>query len=153
MRPVGALDMGGASTQITFVSSDSSQSSANLTLYGKHYTVYTHSFLCYGMKEAQRRFLAQLVKVTISEVALFLLNVSSARCKTHITRTKGINFQPFQVFSTRKMAMSFRSCRCEVDFTPLLNLSLECTFLAPSICALANQCTALGIYNWTKLRS
>lgn len=61
-RPVGALDMGGASTQITFVSSDSSQSSANLTLYGKNYTVYTHSFLCYGMKEAQRRFLAQLVK-------------------------------------------------------------------------------------------
>jgi len=61
-RTIGALDMGGASTQITFVPSKSAQKSAKLKLYGKEYAVYTHSFLCFGMKEAQRRFLAQLVK-------------------------------------------------------------------------------------------
>ena len=61
--PVGALDMGGASTQITFVPPNHAQKSVEITLYGKKYPVYTHSFLCYGIKEAQRRFLAQLVKV------------------------------------------------------------------------------------------
>ena len=64
---VGALDMGGASTQITFVSSNHAQKSVEITLYGEKYPVFTHSFLCYGMKEAQRRFLAQLVKVKLRE--------------------------------------------------------------------------------------
>lgn len=58
----GALDMGGASTQITFVPTTTAPNSVKLTLYGKEYSVYTHSFLCYGLREAQRRFLAQLVK-------------------------------------------------------------------------------------------
>lgn len=64
-RTIGALDMGGASTQITFAPPKSVQKSAKLKLYGKEYAVYTHSFLCFGMKEAQRRFLAQLVKVNL----------------------------------------------------------------------------------------
>ena len=55
--------MGGASTQITFVPNTNVPNSVKLTLYGKEYSVYTHSFLCYGLREAQRRFLAQLVKV------------------------------------------------------------------------------------------
>lgn len=61
---VGALDMGGASTQITFVPTKPAENSNKLTLYGKEYEVYTHSFLCYGLKEAQIKFLAQLVKAT-----------------------------------------------------------------------------------------
>lgn len=61
----GALDMGGASTQITFVPTTTVPNSVKLTLYGKEYSVYTHSFLCYGLREAQRRFLAQLVKVML----------------------------------------------------------------------------------------
>ena len=61
----GALDMGGASTQITFVPTTTAPNSVKLTLYGKEYSVYTHSFLCYGLREAQRRFLAQLVKVML----------------------------------------------------------------------------------------
>lgn len=60
----GALDMGGASTQITFVPTKPAQKPEKLTLYGKEYQVFTHSFLCYGMKEAQRRFFAQLVEET-----------------------------------------------------------------------------------------
>ncbi|XP_022097702.1 ectonucleoside triphosphate diphosphohydrolase 2-like [Acanthaster planci] len=63
---VGALDMGGASTQITFIPEDPSslppQYSENLRLYGVNYTLYTHSYLCYGVNEAIRRFKANLVK-------------------------------------------------------------------------------------------
>ncbi|XP_077992349.1 ectonucleoside triphosphate diphosphohydrolase 8-like [Glandiceps talaboti] len=63
---VGALDMGGASLQITFIPEDTSTIPAKdtkfLKLYGVEYTVYTHSYLCYGVREAERRFLANLVK-------------------------------------------------------------------------------------------
>lgn len=62
-RIVGALDMGGASTQITFVPSKPALHSSKLKLYGIEYQLYTHSYLCYGKKEAERKFLAQLVKV------------------------------------------------------------------------------------------
>ena len=60
----GALDLGGASTQISFVSSkfDGSESPDNgvtFRLYGNVYNVYTHSFLCYGKDQALRMTLAQ----------------------------------------------------------------------------------------------
>ncbi|XP_076152428.1 ectonucleoside triphosphate diphosphohydrolase 1 isoform X1 [Alosa pseudoharengus] len=48
---MGALDLGGASTQITFVSNqpiESPDNSMDFRLYGSDYQVYTHSFLCYG---------------------------------------------------------------------------------------------------------
>ncbi|XP_063163038.1 ectonucleoside triphosphate diphosphohydrolase 1 isoform X1 [Candoia aspera] len=57
-RTTGALDLGGASTQITFVPDpDKIESTAdivNFHLYGKEYVVYTHSFLCYGKDQALR---------------------------------------------------------------------------------------------------
>ncbi|CAH1245902.1 ENTPD3 [Branchiostoma lanceolatum] len=61
----GALDMGGASTQITFVPpSDVTiplEDATLLRVYGVDYHVYAHSFLCYGRVEAERRFFANLV--------------------------------------------------------------------------------------------
>ncbi|KAJ6650458.1 hypothetical protein lerEdw1_007692, partial [Lerista edwardsae] len=53
----GALDLGGASTQITFVPAKEVELPTdviNFRLYGKNYTVYTHSFLCYGKDQALR---------------------------------------------------------------------------------------------------
>ncbi|XP_075761953.1 ectonucleoside triphosphate diphosphohydrolase 8-like isoform X2 [Pelodiscus sinensis] len=60
---VGALDLGGASTQITFhpgraVEDNSTQ--ALFRLYGASYSLYTHSYLCYGASQALRRLLAVL---------------------------------------------------------------------------------------------
>ncbi|XP_056388749.1 ectonucleoside triphosphate diphosphohydrolase 1 [Hyla sarda] len=57
----GALDLGGASTQITFESSEhieSKDNSLHFRLYGRSYNVYTHSFLCYGKDQALRLQLA-----------------------------------------------------------------------------------------------
>lgn len=67
-RPtVGALDFGGASTQITFETLDEIEDTADmirLRLYGYDYSVYTHSFLCYGQRQVLTRLLAHLIKVT-----------------------------------------------------------------------------------------
>lgn len=63
---VGALDLGGASTQITFLpgttTDDKNTTRALLRLYGTDYSVYTHSYLCYGEKEVLKRLLASLHK-------------------------------------------------------------------------------------------
>uniref|UniRef100_A0A673VP28 apyrase n=1 Tax=Suricata suricatta TaxID=37032 RepID=A0A673VP28_SURSU len=58
---LGAMDLGGASTQITFETASPAEDPANevrLQLYGQHYRVYTHSFLCYGRDQVLRRLLA-----------------------------------------------------------------------------------------------
>ena len=78
-RTYGALDMGGASTQITFVPTKSAQNQKKIYLFGKEYLPYTHSFLCYGLTEAQRKFFAQLVKVKLSfwpKVCAYILLIS-----------------------------------------------------------------------------
>ncbi|XP_010012647.1 PREDICTED: ectonucleoside triphosphate diphosphohydrolase 3-like, partial [Nestor notabilis] len=86
---MGALDLGGASTQISFITEDSqedsqenlnrtlqvklyedsqedSQENLNRTLqvklYGYNYNVYTHSFQCCGRDEAEKRLLALLLQ-------------------------------------------------------------------------------------------
>ncbi|NXP45065.1 ENTP3 diphosphohydrolase, partial [Heliornis fulica] len=62
---VGALDLGGASTQISFIPEDSQDnvnSTVQVKLYGYNYNVYTHSFQCYGRDEAEKRFLALLLQ-------------------------------------------------------------------------------------------
>ncbi|KAM8837091.1 ectonucleoside triphosphate diphosphohydrolase 1 isoform 2-T2 [Spinachia spinachia] len=63
LKTRGALDLGGASTQITFVSdkfdgSESPSNAVNFRLYGNDYELYTHSFLCYGKDQAQKMKLA-----------------------------------------------------------------------------------------------
>ncbi|KAM4624168.1 ectonucleoside triphosphate diphosphohydrolase 1 isoform 2-T5 [Polymixia lowei] len=63
----GALDLGGASTQISFVSdhydgSESLSNSVTFRLYGNDYNLYTHSFLCYGKDQVLRLSLAQQTK-------------------------------------------------------------------------------------------
>ncbi|XP_015107007.1 ectonucleoside triphosphate diphosphohydrolase 1 isoform X3 [Vicugna pacos] len=64
----GALDLGGASTQITFVPKDKTMESPDDTLhfrlYGRNYSVYTHSFLCYGKDQALLQKLAKDVRNT-----------------------------------------------------------------------------------------
>ncbi|CAG5867224.1 unnamed protein product [Menidia menidia] len=65
-RPtVGALDFGGASTQITFATQEPIEHEEDimkLRLYGQDYSLYTHSFLCYGKDQFLKRLLAHLIK-------------------------------------------------------------------------------------------
>lgn len=69
----GALDLGGASTQITFVpnalsDSESPENLLHFRLYGKDYLVYTHSFLCYGKDQALQQKLARDLQVSSTSV-------------------------------------------------------------------------------------
>ena len=73
--------MGGASTQITFVPSKPAPHSSKLKLYGTEYQLYTHSYLCYGKKEAERRFLAQLVKVNLFVWVPFNFSIFTLTCQ------------------------------------------------------------------------
>ncbi|KAM9207000.1 ectonucleoside triphosphate diphosphohydrolase 2 isoform 1-T1 [Dugong dugon] len=62
---MGAMDLGGASTQITFETASPAEDPASevqLQLYGQHYRVYTHSFLCYGRDQVLRRLLASVIQ-------------------------------------------------------------------------------------------
>ncbi|XP_062980779.1 ectonucleoside triphosphate diphosphohydrolase 3 isoform X2 [Elgaria multicarinata webbii] len=61
----GALDLGGASTQISFIpeqSAKTSNSTRQVQLYGYPYSVYTHSFQCYGRDEAEKKLLASILQ-------------------------------------------------------------------------------------------
>lgn len=60
------MDLGGASTQLTFEAASPAEDPANevqLRLYGQQYRVYTHSFLCYGRDQVLQRLLASALQV------------------------------------------------------------------------------------------
>ncbi|NXT68765.1 ENTP8 diphosphohydrolase, partial [Chaetops frenatus] len=62
----GALDLGGASTQITFMPEGSAlreSEASEFTLYGYSYNIYTHSYLCYGQNEMLQRLAKELIVV------------------------------------------------------------------------------------------
>ncbi|KAI2665278.1 Ectonucleoside triphosphate diphosphohydrolase 8 [Labeo rohita] len=66
---VGALDLGGASTQISFTPKDKVKdpdSAFNLQLFGYKYELYTHSYLCYGMDQALKKLQAYLHKIIVN---------------------------------------------------------------------------------------
>lgn len=74
LETTGALDLGGASTQISFISDsfDGSESPANsvtFRLYGNDYNLYTHSFLCYGKDQVLRLVLAHQTQSGLGTVA------------------------------------------------------------------------------------
>lgn len=63
---VGALDMGGGSAEVTFLPEKGTVIPKAYTsytkLFGQDYNLYTHSYLCYGFREAERRVMARLVE-------------------------------------------------------------------------------------------
>ncbi|XP_053329793.1 ectonucleoside triphosphate diphosphohydrolase 8-like [Spea bombifrons] len=62
---LGAMDLGGASTQMTFLPSgaiEDKSTEMSFRLYGYNYTIYTHSYLCYGQDQVFKRILTQLIQ-------------------------------------------------------------------------------------------
>eukprot|EP00079_Xenopus_tropicalis_P029671 XP_012825267.1 PREDICTED: ectonucleoside triphosphate diphosphohydrolase 8 [Xenopus tropicalis] len=61
----GAMDLGGASTQMTFQPTGAIQDKDTemfFRLYGYNYTIYTHSYLCYGQDQVFKRLLANILQ-------------------------------------------------------------------------------------------
>ena len=90
---VGALDMGGGSVQISFIPEDLSlpnkDDTSYLKLYGVNYTLYTHSYLCYGFREAQRKLMAHIVEVR----SLILNFLSGNNISYPLKRTRTCAYQ------------------------------------------------------------
>ncbi|XP_067285845.1 ectonucleoside triphosphate diphosphohydrolase 1 [Pseudorasbora parva] len=66
---LGALDLGGASTQITFVPQqniESDDNSIDFRLYGNDYHLYTHSFLCYGKDQVLKISMGKKLASTLA---------------------------------------------------------------------------------------
>lgn len=85
VETTGALDLGGASTQISFVAEEkmglNTSDIVQVSLYGYTYTLYTHSFQCYGRNEAEKRFLAMLLQVPeLGDGRCFLEGLSQGEC-------------------------------------------------------------------------
>lgn len=74
---LGALDLGGASTQITFVPKQEIESQDNaidFRLYGNNYHLYTHSFLCFGKDQVLRLSLAEKFRSTLDKTDSVVLS-------------------------------------------------------------------------------
>ncbi|CAF1675672.1 unnamed protein product [Rotaria magnacalcarata] len=57
----GVSDMGGASTQISFISPNATNDRFDMTLFDTQYDLYSHSYLCYGTEQLRLLHLGQLV--------------------------------------------------------------------------------------------
>ncbi|CAF4924547.1 unnamed protein product [Rotaria sp. Silwood1] len=79
---VGVLDLGGASTQVTFTYKNDNNTeqvpdefTTNITLFDTVYSPYAHSYLCWGKNEALRRYRARLLNAALDSKRLHLSNL------------------------------------------------------------------------------
>jgi len=86
-RTKGALDLGGASTEITFEPEKLpvvSPEYLSLMMYGSNYTIYAGSYLCYGLNEGYRQYLADLVLVSTGfSIKMVFLLYSAIICSIY----------------------------------------------------------------------
>ncbi|XP_030391704.1 ectonucleoside triphosphate diphosphohydrolase 8-like isoform X2 [Gopherus evgoodei] len=80
---LGALDLGGASTQISFIPigpiTDQTKAST-FRLYGFTYTIYTHSYLCYGQNQALKQLILKITEAFSAFYYTFsFLNLTSGQ--------------------------------------------------------------------------
>ena len=96
----GALDLGGASTQISFAAEEkvglNTSDIMKVTLYGYEYTLYTHSFQCYGRNEAEKRFLATLLQVPEPRHGLWQLLILHSL--VDLIRLTNLSYSSFYIF-------------------------------------------------------
>ncbi len=83
---LGALDWGGASSQITFeLDSDDYSTTGNdtqlVSLFGQDYRVFTSSQLCYGQAEALKRYLVRLVYLAYENHDRSIVTTIDAPCQ------------------------------------------------------------------------
>ncbi|XP_069549273.1 ectonucleoside triphosphate diphosphohydrolase 3 [Brachyistius frenatus] len=107
-KTVGSMDLGGASTQIAFAVQDDLKGPdyLHVKLYGYSYNVYTHSFLCYGKNEAEKKVLDKVIQESSDPTNIInpcypegynLTLKASSIYDTECTR-KPINYDPDQSF-------------------------------------------------------
>ncbi|CAF4029346.1 unnamed protein product [Rotaria sordida] len=61
LETYGVSDMGGASTQFSFIAPDAMHDRFSMNLFNTAYDIYSHSYLCYGTEQLRLIYLGQLV--------------------------------------------------------------------------------------------
>uniref|UniRef100_A0A673TS05 Ectonucleoside triphosphate diphosphohydrolase 1 n=1 Tax=Suricata suricatta TaxID=37032 RepID=A0A673TS05_SURSU len=142
----GALDLGGASTQITFVPQskgiESPSNALYFRLYGKDYSVYTHSFLCYGKDQALRQKLAKDIRGTNGilkepcfhpgyEIVMNVSELYSSPCTKRFEMT--LPFDQFQIQGTGNYQQCHQSILelFNTSYCPYSHCSFNGIFLPP----------------------
>ncbi|XP_021050221.1 ectonucleoside triphosphate diphosphohydrolase 2 [Mus pahari] len=138
---LGAMDLGGASTQITFETTSPSEDPDNevhLRLYGQRYRVYTHSFLCYGRDQVLQRLLANALQIHRFHpcwpkgysTQVLLREVYQSPC------TMGQRPQTFNSSATVSLSGTSNAALCRDLVSGLFNIS-SCPF---------SQCSFNGVF-------
>uniref|UniRef100_A0A8C4YQC0 Ectonucleoside triphosphate diphosphohydrolase 3 n=1 Tax=Gopherus evgoodei TaxID=1825980 RepID=A0A8C4YQC0_9SAUR len=136
---MGALDLGGASTQLSFVPEEcmqNSNSTLQVQLYGYEYSVYTHSFQCYGRDEAEKRLLASLVQTKVDnpcypqnyETVLTMKSLYGSLCTESLRPT---NYNPGQLINfkgTGDPALCREKVSLLFNFTACNDKGEDCSF-------------------------
>uniref|UniRef100_A0A8B9L721 Ectonucleoside triphosphate diphosphohydrolase 8 n=1 Tax=Astyanax mexicanus TaxID=7994 RepID=A0A8B9L721_ASTMX len=143
-RILGAMDLGGSSTQISFTPKDAVKdptSAFNLQLYGQKYQLYTHSYLCFGKDQALRKLQAYLQKTA----NLSTVNHPCYHTGYNLTITLGNLYDspcvekpvPFNPSAKVTFVGTGDSALCLSSFRNVVNLS---------DCALSPDCGFNGVY-------
>ena len=120
------LDLGGASTQITYVRPAGSPASVydtSLRLYGATHRLYARSYMCFGQTQLLKRYLLLLVKVSAGS-ARTLFNERCLRRRRDdigfdvgIDAAMGPNTNTPSLFRhTSSIRQTLRTCRFEDHF-------------------------------------
>ncbi|NXL91788.1 ENTP8 diphosphohydrolase, partial [Alectura lathami] len=143
----GALDLGGASTQISFVPRGSAvnwNKTSRFMLYGYNYNIYTHSYLCYGQNEMLKRLAKELIVVRGELGVIRLCSLDAKHSETvslSSFRTSPCTNQsdPRLSLDDRNVTLEGRgnASRCLVAVKKLFNFSA---------CGQSQDCTFDGVY-------
>ncbi|CAF0737146.1 unnamed protein product [Adineta steineri] len=66
----GVLDMGGASTQLSFIAPKATKERYRMNLFDRNYDVYSHSYLCYGQDQARLVYQGKLIEQANGSVSI-----------------------------------------------------------------------------------
>ncbi|KAK3784834.1 hypothetical protein RRG08_056793 [Elysia crispata] len=143
----GALDLGGASTQITFIPEEGTVIpegyNHTVKLYGEDYNVYTHSFLCYGVVQMLNSIHAALIKAARPTVSTI----------DHVCLPKGYNVteptskifaSPCVSGSVKDRNITFKGVGNQRECTALLSATLFNKTSCPY-----SHCSFNGVYQPT----
>jgi len=110
---IGALDLGGASTQIAF---ESNQGTTNVELFGDKYSLYAVSYLCYGANMFYVKYMSSIA-INSTEVAYNCLlrnSKTSLEDDSKTCRAKGSEHIDFNTFAKPVVSNSLK-CREQIN--------------------------------------
>ncbi|NWR58537.1 ENTP8 diphosphohydrolase, partial [Bucorvus abyssinicus] len=144
----GALDLGGASTQISFMPEGSEiqwNEDSMFTLYGSNYNIYTHSYLCYGQNEMLKRLAKELIVVR-GELGPWVDHPCYPRDYNETVLLSSFRTSPCTNWSDPRLTLSDRNVTLEGRGNASGCLAAVRRLFNFSACGQSQDCTFDGVY-------